>query len=165
VNAAYFRELFAYNYWRNHKILARARDVQPWQIDAPTTYPFVSLRGTLVHTLGVEWMWFQRLTKNVSPTALWAPSDFPTLGSVEARWASEQALWLDFIAGLTDEACLRDKTYTLLNGGTVTDKLWMALDHVVNHGTQHCAEMAQMLTDCGKSPGNIDFIYYLREKK
>ena len=66
MNSESVRGLFEYNYWRNQKILTRAAQIQPWQFDAPTTFPFVSLHGTLVHLLGVEWLWYQRLHQGVS---------------------------------------------------------------------------------------------------
>ncbi len=161
------QELFNYNYWRNQKILSKAAQVQAWQIEAPTTYPFVSLRGTLVHTLGAEWLWFQRLHDGASPTALLAKDELPTLQAVVERWATIEQGWRTWANTLTDAELQTTCTYTLLGGNrpTVTDPLWACLAHVVNHGTQHCAEMAQMLTDYGQSPGNIDLIYYLREKK
>ena len=79
MNSEYVRELFNYNYWRNQKILSKVAQVQPWQFDAPTTFPFASLRGTLVHVLGAEWLWYQRMHEGVSPLALPSKDEFPTL--------------------------------------------------------------------------------------
>ena len=38
--------------------------------------------------------------------------------------------------------------------------VWQMLVHVVNHGTQHRAEAAALLTSQGRSPGELDLIDY-----
>jgi uncharacterized damage-inducible protein DinB len=38
------------------------------------------------------------------------------------------------------------------------------LVHVVNHGTQHRAEAAALLTVEGRSPGELDLINYAEEQ-
>ena len=37
------------------------------------------------------------------------------------------------------------------------------LAHLVNHGTQHRSEAALLLTQAGRSPGELDLIVYLEE--
>ena len=156
---------FEYNYWRNQKILSKAAQIQPWQFDAPTTYPWVSLRGTLVHTMGAELLWFQRLHEGAAPKALLPKDEFPDLQSIVAHWSAIETNWRNWLNELDDATLAQHKSYSLLNGTQVNDVLWACLLHVVNHGTQHCAEMAQMLTDYGQSPGNIDLLYLVRERK
>ncbi len=39
--------------------------------------------------------------------------------------------------------------------------VWQMLAHVINHGTQHRSEAAALLTDAGRSPGEIDMIFYV----
>jgi uncharacterized damage-inducible protein DinB len=158
------RDLFDYNYWRNKRIVEFAREIQPWQFVAPTKFPHVSLHGTLVHTVGAEWLWRQRLQLDESPKSMPAKNDYPTLDAVVQLWVNEEHEMRAWLSTLTDSELETMRTYTLLSGKTVTDKLWHCLAHVVNHGTQHAGEMAQMLTEYGMSPGNIDLIYWLREK-
>jgi uncharacterized damage-inducible protein DinB len=160
----YVRDLFDYNYWRNHRIVAHGRKIQPWQFVAPTTYPFVSLHGTMMHTAGVEWLWRQRLQVGESPTGLPNKSEYASLDALVEYWAHEEREMRAWLSVLTDAELATPRTYKLLGGNVVTDSLMHCLAHMVNHGTQHCAEMAQMLTDYGISPGNIDLIYWLREK-
>ena len=162
---AHMRQMFDYNYWRNHKILAKAVLIQPWQFVAPTTFPWINLHATLAHTLGVEQLFLLRLKDGISPTAVAPKDEVPTLHAIVERWAEVERGWRRWLNTLTDASLDEIKTYNMLNGKTVYDPLWQCLLHVVNHGTQHCAEMAQMLTDYGQSPGNIDLVYYMRETK
>src|SRR6266581_6770413 len=42
--------------------------------------------------------------------------------------------------------------------------VWQLLVHVVNHGTQHRAEAAALLTAEGRSPGELDLFDYAEEQ-
>jgi uncharacterized damage-inducible protein DinB len=42
--------------------------------------------------------------------------------------------------------------------------LWQLLAHIANHGTQHRSEAAEMLTQIGRSPGDLDLMQYLLAK-
>jgi uncharacterized damage-inducible protein DinB len=152
--------LYQYNQWANTKILDAAANVTHEQYLATASFPYGGLRGTLVHALFAEWVWRQRW-EGTSPTSRFKPDEFPTFGSLRARWAEEEKQLMNFVNRVTDEKLDNTFHYAALDGTPLTRILWQAMAHVVNHGTQHRAEAAALLTDFGHSPGDLDFIYFL----
>ena len=71
-----------------------------------------------------------------------------------ARWTAEWAEVDAWLAAMTGEFV-----------GAVFDgvPVWQMLVHVMNHGTQHRAEAAALLTAQGRSPGELDMINYAEE--
>lgn len=154
--------LYKYNQWANAKILNMASRVTPELYLAPASFPHGGLRGTLVHALSAEWIWRSRW-QGTSPRALLKPDEFPTMEFLSARWREEEKKLMEFVDELTDERLNQPFEYTSTKGIPFTQILWMAMAHVVNHGTQHRTEAAAMLTDFGHSPGDLDLIYFLSE--
>src|SRR5215211_4310465 len=152
--------LYRYNQWANAKILNAAAHVTREQFLAPATFPHGGLRGTLVHALSAEWIWLTRW-EGTSPTQLLRPEEFPDFPSLRARWAEEERRLINFVNGISDERLNNTFDYTNTAGKPFTRVFWQAMTHVVNHGTQHRAEAAAMLTDFGHSPGDIDLIFFL----
>jgi uncharacterized damage-inducible protein DinB len=164
MNVADIREFIDYNYWRRDLILAQASKLTPAQLDAPNTYPDKSLRATLVHMLGAEIIWRSRLQLGISPTTFLAPSDVPTLADIQQKWRAEETTMREFVSQLDDTTTNRVVEYKATNGSIGNGVTWRLLMQVVFHGMQHCADCAQMLTDFGHSPGNIDYLMYQRAK-
>jgi len=156
--------LYKYNQWTNAKILNVTSNVTQEQFIAPASFPHGGLRGTLVHALFAEWIWRNRW-EGTSPNYRLKPEDYPTLESLRARWIEEEKLLMAFVDNITDERLNSEFHYSATDGTPHTRILWQAMAHVVNHGTQHKAEAAAMLTDLGHSPGDIDLIVYLIENK
>ena len=154
--------LYRYNQWANHKILNAAANVTPEQFLADAAYPHGGLRGTLVHALFAEWIWRNRWT-GTSPAFRIKPDEFPTIESLRVRWLAEEKQLMDFVESLTDEQLNGPFQYKNTKGVQFEQILWKAMAHVVNHGTQHRAEAAAMLTDFGCSPGDVDMIYFFDE--
>lgn len=154
--------LYQYNQWANAKILNAAAPITPEQFAAPAAFPHGGLRGTLVHALFAEWIWRTRW-EGASPTHRLKPEDFPTVPSLQSRWREEETQLMHFVDSVSDEELNSTFSYTNTAGQPFTRVLWQAMAHVVNHGTQHRAEAAAMLTDLGHSPGDLDMIYFLDE--
>jgi uncharacterized damage-inducible protein DinB len=154
--------LYKYNQWANHKILNAAANVSQEQFLADSAYPHGGLRGTLVHALFAEWIWRNRWQGNSSTFRL-NPDEFLTAASLRERWMAEEKQLMDFVESLTDEQLKDPFQYRNTKGVPFEQILWKAMAHVVNHGTQHRAEAAAMLTDFGCSPGDVDMIYFFDE--
>lgn len=151
-----------FNYWARDRILDQAEKLDSVEFLLPVESNYGSLQATLVHILSAEWVWRSRCQEGVSPSSLLNLDDFPSLSSVKSFWMDEQEKMLDFLEGLDDEELGRAISYRRTSGRTESNTLWHILWHVVNHGTEHRAEAAAILTSFGHSPGDLDFIHYLR---
>jgi uncharacterized damage-inducible protein DinB len=157
--------LYDYNDWANQRILDTAVQVSPEQFVAPTGHSFGSLRGTLVHLLGGEYAW-RMLWQEQTLAYFGALQDeeFPTLEVLRQRWAEEERALREYLVSLTDEDLAGYVRYTLPEGLKRERVLWHCLVHLVNHGTQHRSEAADILTRYGYSPGDIDLTLFLNER-
>jgi uncharacterized damage-inducible protein DinB len=156
--------LYRYNSWANKRILDTTAKVTDEQFLTPDSYPHGGLRGTLTHALFAEWLWRNRWLGE-SPTSGMKPEDFPTFDTLHMRWQEEEKALQSFVENVTDEKLNAVFQYKTLRGSAMENILWHAMVHLVNHGTQHRGEAAAMLTELGHSPGDIDFIVFLRETK
>jgi uncharacterized damage-inducible protein DinB len=156
--------LYDYNYWANRRILDAAAALSDTDFLAPRNLVWGSVRNTLAHAWGAEWVWRQRCQFGAAPASLPSADDFPTLAALRARWDEEEAAMRAYLSGLDNEHLNGALSYRTTSGKQYSAVLWHILAHVVNHGTQHRAEVAQVLTDLGHSPGDVDMILYLRQR-
>jgi uncharacterized damage-inducible protein DinB len=162
MHAADLQILFEYNDWANSRILDAAKQLSQEEFIERRSLVWGSLRGTLVHGLGAEIVWRQRCQFGATPTSLPPETDFPTFADLRARWREEAQAMHAYVAGLSEEQVNSTIRYRNTKGVELESILWQILVHVVNHGTQHRAETAHVLTELGHSPGDIDLILYLR---
>ncbi len=164
MNLADIHLMYEYNYWANARILDHSEQVTPEQYMAPSTHSFGSLHATLIHTLDTEYGWRTLLQSSVFSTDMTA-DDLPTLAAVRARWREEEVAMRAYIGSLSDTDLTSIIRYEVDGGAIVRERLiWHCLYHVVNHGMQHRAECAHLLTSYGHSPGEIDFTIFLNKR-
>jgi len=148
--------LFEYPYAAPARILSAAQGLSAAQFVAtPPLDGARSIQETLVHTLDAERGWRENLLagrRNASPEL--NAADFPSVAALADEWRADERVMLAWLVSLDDDA-VNAEAY---NGR----RLWQCLVHVVNHSTQHRAEVAMLLTHFGHSPGDLDFTYYLR---
>jgi uncharacterized damage-inducible protein DinB len=152
--------LFDHMYWANRKVLDRAAEVTIEQFIAPSSITTRNLRGTLVHELDVEWSW--RLRLQGEPPEKWGEEavlledDYPTVASLAEHWRRDEEEMRAWLASLDDEALAR----TLDRDGNSRVPLWYFLLHIVMHAAQQRSDAAVLLTNFGRSPGELEFLEY-----
>lgn len=154
--------LLDYTLWANRKLLEAATKLKPEQFAAPHRTTYGSLRGILLHMLGSMMIWRNRCLAGQWVT-LPRPEDFPDLALLTARLEQEQAALRQYIETQSDADLQRSIPYTTSKGLAYSDIQWMIFAHVCNHATQHRSEAAELLTEWGCSPGDLDLIVYLRQ--
>ncbi len=157
------RTLIAYNGWANRHLRTAAAHLTPEAYTAlHAGLSFGSVRGSLVHVLMAEHTWRRRIADGVSERLLITEADLPTFADLQRRWSEEEAALATFMAGVTAKRLAAEVSYVSTNNTPYRTPLWQILTHVVNHGTQFRAEAAVALTALGHSPGDLDFMYYVR---
>ena len=150
------RYLFGYDRWATRKVLDAALGTDQATWSAPNAIGERGLGGILVHALGAHQRWRHGLTGAPGPGPEPEDDPLPTVEALRAAWEDEWVA-MDGWLGRLDDATM------LMSEDGVT--LWQALAHVVNHGTQHRAEAAALLTAAGHSPGDLDMIDFAEARR
>jgi uncharacterized damage-inducible protein DinB len=153
-------ELYSFNAWANHRVLDSCAPLSAELFVRPLGSSFSSVRDTLVHILGAEWIWLERW-RGRSPKALLPAEEFSDLAAVRARWAVVEREQLHFVHGVTPLGLERTVEYINLQGQPFAYSLRSQLLHVVNHGSYHRGQVATLLRQLGHSPKPTDFLWYL----
>jgi uncharacterized damage-inducible protein DinB len=146
--------LNGYERWATTKILDAASGIDEAAWSTPNLVGERGIGGILIHHLGAYQRWRHFLSGSTEEPR---PEDEPLIAVDElpARWDVEWD-WVDaWLARLAD-ADLRQEHEGMA--------MWQALLHVFNHGTQHRSEAAALLTDAGRSPGDLDLIDFAEER-
>ena len=123
---------------------------------------FDSIFGTVAHLLGTQINWLSRW-KGGWPSRNIGADDFASLAEIKDRWARHNQELDEFIAALTPERLNAGLTYKNVAGQQFTIPLGQLMLHVVNHGTHHRSELADMLTRAGHPPMPTDLVRYSME--
>ena len=155
-----FQNLYSYNYWARDRQLEACEKVSPEQFVQPLGGSFGSLRDTLVHIAGAEWIWCERWNGR-SPRTFPMGSDFPSLQSVEQYWRSVEANVRRFVEAVTEARLRQPLSYTNVAGEPWTYPLWQAMFHLVNHSTYHRGQVTTLLRQLGAQAAPSDYLHML----
>ena len=155
-DTAQLRRLVAYNQWANEKILNAIDGMTAEELARPVDAYFGSLEKNLAHILLATRVWLARW-KGATPPGLRDSITSPWPDAYTATHAEFKA----FVESLTDANAGRIVDYKNTKGKPFQMALDQLITHVVNHGTHHRAETGMLLERIGRSPGDMDYAYYL----
>lgn len=154
MNINYFRKLYEYHFALNRKLWERSvMALDDDQFVQDLDYSVGSIRNQTVHMMSVDRGWFVGLRdKKRIPGP--DPADYPTRAKVRAEWDTIEATMRDYLASLDDEQLAQPFIENF--------DVWEVLFHVLNHGTDHRAQLLAMLHSLGVPTFEQDYIFFAR---
>lgn len=148
--------LYEYHFTLNRRIWERSiTTLSADQFVQDHDYSQGSVRNQVVHMLSVDESWFNSLDGDDGRRFL-DPATFPDRASVRAYWDNVETMMRRRLAGLSDERLRQD----VAPGYAPGLKVWQALLQVLNHGTDHRAQLLALLHQLGAPTFAQDYIYF-----
>lgn len=151
-------KLFAHNAWANRNLLDFCEGLSDEQLDATAIGGFGSIRDTLVHIVGAEVSYVERVTHRLPAQPL--PADqFPGFLVLKdaARWTSDEMLQLARSA--------RTDTLVIERWPEGTEQYTLAslMVQAITHATEHRTHIATIVTQFGMEPPDMSVWKYIVE--
>jgi len=161
MNANAFRHFYGYHFAENRAMWDNCIMPLSWeQFTQDVRYSHGSIREQVIHLMSVDDVWFNEL-QGVAPSELLPPANFDDREVIRAHWDTIEQRMQAYLAGLRD-----DMLSSRLIKEPEEDKdlmTWQVLLHVVNHGTDHRAQILRVLNDLGVRTTSQDYIFYVYE--
>ena len=158
----YAIELADYNVWANNIVCGWLEKISDGQWNQHIVSSFNSTRETVLHIIGAEQIWLQRLNKEVK--TVWLPNVYTgTKAEHIALWKKLSQELKDFVIDL-DEMHLKEKLdFKRLNGDAYSMPYYQVLAHIFNHSTYHRGQLITMMRQAGFTDvGSTDMLGYFR---
>ena len=154
-----FATLYRYHWHTNNQLMDCASQLKETDYYHPPEDGPGSIHDLLFHILRADHSWLKALETGKQQLPI-NENEYPNLETLKSAFEKEQRAWQELLDSLTEDEIEAHITLTRINGDEMVFIRWRVLQHVILHGMQHHAEIAQLLTTFDQSPGNIDFLFY-----
>jgi uncharacterized damage-inducible protein DinB len=163
------RLLFEYDRWANRRVLKAVSTLSAEEFTRDLRGSFRSVRDTLLHILGGDWIWLTYWGKppdssaslsdlKAKREAKFSPELFPNVDALQSKWMEVELEQFEFVNRVNNESLGRMLPF---RGTRLT--LMHLMQHVVNHSTYHRGQVALMMRQLGAEPLATDFHVFLLE--
>lgn len=160
-NISHVQSFVRYNYQAHRHLWDCIDQLNDIQFVEEIAYSIGSLRNHYVHLIGVDSRWLARLQGNPVPTK--PPEDqLNTRSIVKARWLEVETTVLGYLDSVTENNLFEVIEYDMPHrGGIKRNTRAEILLHLVNHGTDHRAQMLSILHHMGAPTFEQDYAIHL----
>jgi uncharacterized damage-inducible protein DinB len=162
--------LYAYDRWANGRVLDVAAQVTAEQFTRDLGGSFHSIRDTLLHIIGGEWIWLEYWKRMPVSEEMVSqllaqrsvelrPELFANAAAVKAKWTEIESRQIAFVDTLTEELLHQAIEFR----GTRV-QIWHLMQHLVNHSTYHRGQVTLMMRQLGAEPVASDFHVFIVEQ-
>ncbi len=148
-------DLFSHNLWANLRLLERCAALSAEQLDAAMPGAFGSIRDTLQHIVTGEQLYFSFISTGQRYDR---PADAPpmTIAEMIESVRTTGSGLIDWAPRVRPEDTARDDGMDLPKT--------VILTQVINHATEHRAQIMAIMTQLGIQPPELDGWTYLAER-
>lgn len=127
------------------------------QLTQATSYSHGAIRDQFVHLISVDQTWFAGLRGLPIPEPL-DPTAYNDAQSLEILWDQVEGEIQHYLDQLLDNQ-LFDQPFA--EGEDQDLRVWQVILQVINHGTDHRAQILRQLHDLGVPTTSQDYIFYV----
>jgi uncharacterized damage-inducible protein DinB len=137
--------LFKYDIWAFERVWECITQLSDEQFVEQIDYSTGSIRNIVVHMMSGTSRWISRLQGKDIPLHF-AFEDFDTRSKTKARWDELQTAWFNYVKSLSEEQLAETIPWELpARGLKLSNERWEILLHLINHGTDHRAQILAIL--------------------
>ena len=159
MNADTFRHFFNYHFAENRKIWDTCVESLTYEhFTQAVAYSHGSVQDQMVHIINVDEVWFSEL-RGIEPLELIPSANIDDRKLIRTHWDRVEQNMRGYLTELRDEMLFNKPIRE-----PEEDKelfVWQVLLHVVNHGTDHRAQVLRALNDLGVKTTSQDYIFYV----
>jgi uncharacterized damage-inducible protein DinB len=152
------KALFAHNTWANLKLLDFCERLSDAQLDTTAIGGFGSIRDTLVHIIGAEVSYVERVNGR-QPAAPLPHEQFPGFAALKqaARWAGDELLQLALAA--REDTSVRQRPPRHIFQYRLASLIVQSL----THSTEHRTQISAIITQLGMEPPDMSGWQYMED--
>jgi uncharacterized damage-inducible protein DinB len=181
MNISDIQTLYAYNRWANQRMFSALEKLSDAQFTASVQSSFPSLRETVFHILGAEWIWLQRwkgmspraavpganvtpaVLSKLTPVSVSNAEELSTVAGLRSFAGAVDRERQEFLNTLTDDRLHAPLQFSDMAGTPYAEPLVQLMQHLVNHGSYHRGQVITMLRQAGAQTVALDMLYFFRD--